>query len=43
MLSDLGVTQEQLNTRKAGMLPYLTLIAGVIVLLVANWIFQLPG
>jgi amino acid transporter len=43
MLSDLGVTQEQMNTRKAGMLPYLTLIAGVIVLLVANWIFQLPG
>jgi amino acid transporter len=43
MLSDLGVTQEQLNTRKAGMLPYLTLIAGVIVMLVANWIFQLPA
>ena len=43
MLSDLGLTQDQIGTRKAGILPYLTLIAGLIVVLVSNWIFQLPG
>ncbi len=43
MLSDLGLTQAELNTRKAGILPYLTLAAGLIVVLVSNWIFQLPG
>jgi amino acid transporter len=43
MLSDLGLSQAELNTRKAGMLPYLTLAAGLIVVLVSNWIFQLPG
>ena len=34
-----GVTVE----RKAGMLPYLTLAAGLIVVLLANWIFTLPS
>ena len=28
-----------LAVRKAGMLPYLTLIAGVVVMLLANWLF----
>ncbi|WP_131112999.1 APC family permease [Lichenihabitans psoromatis] len=39
MLDDLGMSQGALATRKAGMLPYLTLAAGVVVLLVANWVF----
>lgn len=43
MLSDLGLTQADMKTRKAGMLPYLTLVAGLIVVLVSNWLFVLPG
>ncbi len=43
MLSDLNVTTADLKVRKAGMLPYLTLLAGLIVVLVSNWFFQLPG
>jgi amino acid transporter len=43
MLTDLGLTQADLNQRKAGMLPYLTLIAGLMVVLLANWFFQLPA
>ncbi len=39
MLADLGMKQSDLSVRKAGMLPYLTLIAGVVVMLVANWLF----
>jgi amino acid transporter len=39
MLDDLGITQEDLKVRKAGILPYLTLAAGLVVVLVANWIF----
>ncbi len=41
MLDDLGLKQADLSRRKAGMLPYLTLIGGLAVLLVANWIFQI--
>jgi hypothetical protein len=43
MLADLNVTAADLKVRKAGMLPYITLIAGLIVVLVSNWFFQLPG
>ena len=43
MLEDLNLTQADLRSRKAGMLPYLTLVAGVAVVLAANWFFQLPG
>ena len=43
MLEDLNLTQADLASRKAGVLPYLTLIAGVAVVLTANWFFQLPG
>jgi amino acid transporter len=43
MLEDLNLTQDELKIRKAGILPYLTLIAGVAVVLAANWFFQLPG
>ena len=43
MLTDLGLTQSDIGRRKAGMLPYLTLIAGLIVVLASNWYFQLPA
>jgi amino acid transporter len=42
-LDDLGLKEGDLGKRKAGMWPYLTLIAGVIVMLWANWFFPLPG
>jgi amino acid transporter len=42
-LTDLGLQEGDLGERKAGMLPYLTLAAGLIVVLVANWIFVLPS
>ncbi len=41
-LEDLGLKDGDLGERKAGMLPYLTLLAGVAVVLLANWYFQLP-
>ena len=40
---DLGLAYGELGERKAGMLPYLTLIAGALVVLIANWYFVLPG
>jgi amino acid transporter len=43
MLDDLNVTKADLKVRKAGILPYLTLIAGIAVVLAANWFFHLPG
>ncbi len=42
-LDDLGIVGGGLGERKAGMLPYLTLVAGVCVVLVANWFFTLPA
>lgn len=39
---DLGLPYGELGERKAGMLPYLTLIAGALVVLLANWYFILP-
>jgi amino acid transporter len=42
-LADLGLKEGDMGERKAGMLPYLTLAAGLIVVLVANWIFVLPS
>lgn len=42
MLEDLGVRDEHgLGEKRAGVLPYVTLAAGVIVMLLANYIFQL--
>jgi hypothetical protein len=41
MLEDLKLTANDMQTRKAGILPYLTLVAGVIVVLFANWFFTL--
>ncbi|MGD9668935.1 MAG: APC family permease [Hyphomicrobiaceae bacterium] len=43
MLSDLHIDINDISHRKAGVLPYVTLIAGVAVVLLANWFFQLPG
>jgi amino acid transporter len=41
MLRDLHVDQRDLSVRRAGSLPYLTLAAGVLVVVVSNWIFTL--
>ncbi len=41
-LEALGLKDGDLGERKAGMLPYLTLLAGVIVVVLANWYFVLP-
>jgi amino acid transporter len=43
MLEDLNLKPGDLAVRKAGYLPYLTLVAGVAVVLLSNWFFQLPG
>lgn len=40
MLEDLGIkSMDELRSRKAGMLPYLTLIAGIVVVLVTDYVF----
>lgn len=40
---DLGLTEGDLGVRRAGLLPYATLIAGAAVVLWANWFFTLPA
>jgi amino acid transporter len=42
-LDDLGIVGGGLGERKAGILPYLTLAAGLAVVLWANWFFVLPA
>ena len=43
-MEDLGLTDHgDLGPRRAGFWPYAALIAGVVVVLWANWFFQLPG
>ena len=42
-LEELGLKGQDLGERKAGMLPYLTLAAGLAVVLIANWLFQMPA
>jgi amino acid transporter len=42
-LEDLGLTGGDLGVRRAGILPYLALAAGMVVVLWANWFFVLPG
>ena len=42
-MADLGLTGQDLGVKKAGMLPYLTLLAGLAIVLWANWFFVLPG
>jgi len=41
MLDDLGLRSVDLQQKKAGILPYLTLVAGLAVVLLANWYFVL--
>jgi amino acid transporter len=41
MLEDLGLKAGDLGQKKAGYLPYVVLVAGVIVLLLSNWFFTL--
>lgn len=43
MLEDLQIGDANAMPRKAGMLPYVTLVAGVATVLIANWIFQLAA
>ena len=43
MLKDLNLSGNDLGERKAGILPYVTLIAGIAVVLFSNWFFQLPA
>lgn len=40
---DLGLKEGDLGERRAGMLPYLALVAGAAVVLWANWFFVLPA
>ena len=40
---DLGLKEGDLGERKAGILPYLALVAGVAVVIWANWFFTLPA
>ncbi len=42
-LEALGLKDGDMGEKKAGMLPYLALAAGAVVVLVANWFFQLPA
>ncbi len=41
-MQELGLADNDLGERKAGMLPYLALFAGAVVVLWANWFFVLP-
>jgi amino acid transporter len=41
MLEDLGIAGGGLGEKKAGSLPYLTLVAGIVVVLISAWIFHL--
>ena len=42
-MDDLGLMGQDLGVRKAGILPYLALVAGLAIVIVANWFFQLPA
>lgn len=42
-MEDLGLVGQDLGVKKAGMLPYLALAAGLAIVLTANVIFQLPA
>ena len=42
-LEALGLKDGDMGVRKAGILPYVTLAAGAVVVLWANWYFQLPA
>jgi amino acid transporter len=42
-LEELGLKEGEMGERKAGILPYVALVAGAVVVLWANWFFVLPG
>jgi amino acid transporter len=42
-MEDLGLVGQDLGKRNAGILPYLALAAGLAIVLIANYIFQLPS
>jgi amino acid transporter len=42
-LKELGLSGQDMGPRKAGVLPYVTLAAGVVVVLFCNYYFELPG
>ena len=42
-LKELGLADGDMGERKAGMLPYLALLAGAAVVLWSNWFFVLPA
>jgi len=42
-MDDLGLTGQDLGVKKAGILPYVALVVGLIVVLWSNWFFQLPA
>ena len=39
MLADLGITEEAMHVRRAGMLPYLTAVGGIVVVALSWWYF----
>ncbi|MCB1483598.1 MAG: APC family permease [Hyphomicrobiaceae bacterium] len=43
MYEDLNITPGEIVHRKAGILPYVTLAAGLATVLIANWFFTLPA
>ncbi len=42
-MKELGLADGDMGERKAGMLPYLALVAGAVVVLWSNWFFVLPA
>ena len=42
-LTEIGLSGQDLGPRKAGVLPYVVLVAGVVVVLLCNYFFKLPG
>lgn len=43
MYEDLNISPGEMVERKAGILPYLVLVAGLATVLLANWFFVLPA
>ena len=42
-MDDLGLVGQDLGVKKAGVLPYVALVAGLAVVLISNYVFQLPA
>ncbi len=42
-LAEIGLKGQDLGERKAGIMPYLFLVAGLVVVLLSNWAFQMPA